>query len=200
MLVKQTGIQEGGIRQKLQNIRTRSTRIHLNTDVYILVSERCRRSLRNVREVNENRVLLVTKVTSITSTARMISAIHKLDDEEESMVSRLLAPSIDDSYFQVPNDGPSSSSTLREFNETQMEIINAALRIFESEMACMRMVVGPPGEIHLDPGHIFTCVYFSFSLPRHGKESHYRRCRPTITTGFIYWTEVVDMCSIECGL
>lgn len=200
VLVKQTGIEEDGIRQRLKNIRARSIRIHLNTKVYILVSEPCRALLRNERKVNENRVLFVSEATSITSTTRLISAVHRLEDEEKSMVFRLLAPNIEDPYFQLPKDGPSLSSTLRDFNETQMEIIHAAMRIFESEMACIRMIIGPPGETYLDPEDIFTCVCFSFSLTRHGKEPHYRRHRSTITNGFILWREVADMRSIERDL
>ncbi|CAF4119609.1 unnamed protein product, partial [Rotaria sordida] len=95
---------------------------------------------------NKQTKLDVIKVTSITSTARMISAVHKLS--LWSRFANLLKPDINDSYFHPSEHDSINSSNeiyLKGFNERQMEIINISHNLVMNENDRLRMVLGPPG-------------------------------------------------------
>ncbi|CAF1458693.1 unnamed protein product, partial [Rotaria sordida] len=121
-------------------------KIALDLYVAIYISDACALAIKKQQSRNKQTKLDVIKVTSITSTARMISAVHKLS--LWSRFANLLKPDINDSYFHPSEHDSINSSNeiyLKGFNERQMEIINISHNLVMNENDRLRMVLGPPG-------------------------------------------------------
>ena len=88
--------------------------------------------------------LMMTKIGNITSSRRMICAIHNIQDWP--LHRSLLKPTIDDPYFQLPNQYESEDVIEHEnFNLPQSKAINIAQHMFNDIQERMHLVHGPPG-------------------------------------------------------
>jgi hypothetical protein len=140
------------IEEKLNTTREWTTtvfkpiNIELEMNIAIYVSNECGNSVTRHQTRNRTNQLDLVKVTNITSSARMISAIHKL--EEWPRYRSLFKPNVEDPYFQSPKTTDHHLSIRRElkdFNKTQRKIIDIAEKNFEDQEGRFSIVVGPPG-------------------------------------------------------
>jgi hypothetical protein len=116
----------------------------IQTTIGIYVSRTCSDLIKQRSKATNDMRLTVTKLSNITSTRRMISAIHNL--HEWSQHRSLLKPTIDDIYFQLPEDyDPSNVSPTEDFNAAQSKTIAVAEYMFDDLFPRMHIVEGPPG-------------------------------------------------------
>ncbi|CAF0735561.1 unnamed protein product [Adineta ricciae] len=116
----------------------------LHTTIGIYVSETCSKSVENYREQNNNEKLKIKKLSNITSSRRIISAVHSLNEWQQ--YRSLLKPTIDDPYFQYPEEyDPVYTTPENNFNLAQSKAINIAKCMLGDIQERMHLIHGPPG-------------------------------------------------------
>jgi hypothetical protein len=126
------------------NTNHNSLEFDLHTTIGIYVSRACSEVIQQHRDWMNDNKLPIFKLSNITSSRRMISAIHNL--HEWSQHRSLLKPTINDIYFQLPEDyNPSNVSPTNGFNAAQSKTIAIAEYMFDDLFDRMHIVHGPPG-------------------------------------------------------
>jgi len=116
----------------------------LQTTVGIYVSGECANRIKEQQQSTGDKTLTLFKLSNITSSRRMISAIHNV--HEWSYHPSLLKPTVDDKYFQLPEDYNSKNvPAIDDFNSAQSKTIAIAESMYDDLYDHMHLVHGPPG-------------------------------------------------------
>lgn len=129
------------------NMNRNELEFELQNTIGIYVSGTCCDIIREHHE-NGDSAFPIAKLSNITSSRRMISAIHNLN--EWPQYRSLLKPTIDDIYFQVPDEYYLMNiHATNGFNVVQSQTIAIAECMVDDIQSRLHMVHGPPGIILL---------------------------------------------------